>query len=225
MRVCIHQLNFMPWPGYFNKMIKSDVFILDVDSKVGEFTRRAKLSRQHQGSNKDYYLTLPLNGRTVSIGQCQFTPHVTDWPERVFGDLKAAYAKAPYWKVYEHELAELLGSKSLFLWQYNLAALIWLRVRLKINTPLALCADHSGDSTTDRLIHASKSVGASSCILGSSFKAYGDMDAWRASGLGLVIQNLAKDPSPYSTLHWLLTIGPERTRELVVGFATFERLM
>ena len=57
-KVGIHQANYIPWPGYFNKIKNSDVFVfLDhVDYVKNDFMNRNKIKTP----NGWCYLTIPI---------------------------------------------------------------------------------------------------------------------------------------------------------------------
>jgi hypothetical protein len=58
MIVGIHQPNFIPWLGYFYKILKSDIFIIldDVQYTKNSFINRNKIKTP----NNSQWLTLPV---------------------------------------------------------------------------------------------------------------------------------------------------------------------
>ena len=65
MTVSIHQPNYLPWIGYFNKIVRSDTFVIfdDVQFPVGKkgfFGNRNKIKT----NNGELWLTVPVLDRS-----------------------------------------------------------------------------------------------------------------------------------------------------------------
>lgn len=95
MRVAIHQPNFMPWPGFFYKLLQSDIFVLfdTVQFPRGKsFCSRVKI-KSPEGVK---WLTVPVKGKgeLLPIKDVQIAGR--GWVQKHLGTLKASYSKAPY---------------------------------------------------------------------------------------------------------------------------------
>jgi hypothetical protein len=58
-RIAIHQPNYLPWPGYFLKMMMCDTFVFldDVQFSKGSFTNRVQFT---SNIDQPVYLTIPI---------------------------------------------------------------------------------------------------------------------------------------------------------------------
>lgn len=95
MRVAIHQPNFMPWPGFFYKLLQSEIFVLfdTVQFPRGKsFCSRVKI--KSPGGIK--WLTVPVKGKgeLLPIKDVQIAGR--EWVQKHLGTLKASYSKAPF---------------------------------------------------------------------------------------------------------------------------------
>ena len=87
--VGIHQPNFIPWPSYFNKISKSDIFIFLDDV---EFTKNSLINRNSIKSNdKELRLTVPVAHRSMRqlISETEIANHKS---------IKKIWKTRRYWK-------------------------------------------------------------------------------------------------------------------------------
>ena len=91
MIVAIHQPNYLPWLGYFNKMHQADVFIFldNVKFSKGSYTNRVRIL----SSKGPRWLTVPVK---VKMGQKIFDvkPSRHGWQRSHIDLLRNEYAKA-----------------------------------------------------------------------------------------------------------------------------------
>ena len=98
MIVTIHQPQYLPWLGYFDKADRSDVFILldDVQFKKNEWQNRNRI-RTSQGWQ---WLTVPvLHDFGQKINQVRINNKI-DWKKNHLKALQLNYIKAPFYKEY-----------------------------------------------------------------------------------------------------------------------------
>ena len=100
MKVAVHQPQYLPWIGYFDKIIKSDCFVfLDkVQYKHREFQNRNKI-RSKDGW---MWLTVPViskgKGRQ-SIDEVEIDNSL-DWQKDHCRSLQVCYGKSEYFDEY-----------------------------------------------------------------------------------------------------------------------------
>jgi hypothetical protein len=108
--VAIHQPNYVPWPGYFHKLARSDVFVyLDaVQYPRGQsFAPRNRIKTP----NGVVFLTIPVSvpkGRKGKASYLEVEFADERWREKHLKTVEQSYRRAPYFDavfaLYRHEL-------------------------------------------------------------------------------------------------------------------------
>ena len=94
MIVTIHQPQYLPWVGYFDKIDRADVFVLldNVQYKKNEWQNRNRI-KTAQGWQ---WITVPvLHRHTEKITEVKIN-NTVDWPKKHLHALKYHYAKTPF---------------------------------------------------------------------------------------------------------------------------------
>lgn len=215
--VAIHQPNFFPWEGYFNKIVRADRFVLldDVQfprSNKGVWSNRVKIL--HAGEAR--WMTAPVD-RTFEgfrlINEMRFA--ATPWRADLLRLLDAAYRKAPHFREAIALLAPLIGYEEDNVAAYNLHALRALCSAFELTTPLLPSSGFPVDvASTDRLIALTKAVGGNVYLCGGGADGYQQDDAFRAAGVTLRYQGFT--PAPYAQ---------GATSQFVAGLSVIDMLM
>ncbi len=106
--ISIHQPAYLPWLGYFHKIIISDVFIfLDtVQFEKNSFTNRNKILTK----NGPMWLTVPV-GIKGHISKVLCDMQISDderWKHKHIESIKLNYSKAPYFDNFFYEIEQYI---------------------------------------------------------------------------------------------------------------------
>lgn len=187
MIVAIHQPQFMPWLGYFDKMDQVDCFVLldQVQYKKNEWQNRNRI-KTAQGP---MWLTVPVTYRfPARILEVQIDRKVP-WRHKHLQALRTNYARASHWQEARIALEELYGQDWRDLVSINCASIAWLRQELGIDTPLQFAsAMVLSEEPTQRLIDICRWVGADTYLAGADGRKYMDLEAFAKAGIRVVFQ-------------------------------------
>jgi hypothetical protein len=231
MICAIHQPQYLPWLGYFDKMARADVFVLldDVQFKKNEWQNRNRI-RDMQGWQ---WITVPvLHDHGQLINQVKLNPSV-DWRGRHVRAIELNYKKAPFFSVYWPRLKPIYEKEWATLGELNIASIRLLVELLGITTRIVVSSDLAVSSQkTQRLIDICRAVECDRYLAGAGCADYMDFDLIKTSGLSVDVQAYthpvypqigAKTPEefyPYmSTLDLLMNVG-ERSLETLRGIMT-----
>ena len=99
MIVAGHQPNYLPWLGFFDKIVRCDVFVIEdcVQFERQGFQNRARI-KTFEGVR---WLTVPVKRKTksLSIDEVLIANDVNEaWAKKHWLMLKGNYSRAPYWE-------------------------------------------------------------------------------------------------------------------------------
>lgn len=188
MIVAIHQPQFMPWLGYFDKMDKCDVFVFldNIQYKKNEYQNRNRI-KTSQGWQ---WLTVPTNYRFPQKISEVTIDSTTDWRKKHLHAIEFNYGKSPYFNKYIDVFRELYGLDRLLLSDINMACVRMLRDLLGVGTEL-LVSSETGISCGEpnlRLIELCRKLGADTYLAGRDGKNYMDLEMFRAAGITVRFQ-------------------------------------
>ncbi len=190
MILSVHQPQYLPWLGYFDKIAASDLFVfLDLPQyKKREFQNRNRV----KGPQGEVWLTLPVltKGRfDQPIREVELDP-TQDWRRSHWASLELNYRKAPYWADYSGELRAFYERDWDRLCPLNMEMTLWMLAKLGISTPVKV-ESGIGTSTasTDRLIELCRKTGATEYLSGAGGRDYMDQARFEREGLGLRFQH------------------------------------
>nr|WP_047579223.1 WbqC family protein [Methylobacterium sp. ZNC0032] len=196
--VAIHQPNFFPWLGYFDKIRRADalVFLDAVDfpkTGAGNWTNRVKLNIQAEAR----WVTCPINRpglgvpiHSVAIDESQ------PWRTKLLRTLEANYRRAARFAPTMALIEPLVRSEQNSIAAFNIAAIQAIAESLGLTTRLVLQSDLTADGkATDLLISLVKAVGGDGYLAGGGAAGYQQDEAFGEAGLRLVYQNFV--PRPY----------------------------
>src|SRR5579859_3080262 len=134
--VGIHQPNFMPWMGFFNKICLVDEFVLidEVQYVRGSVCNRTKV-KNNMGDA--VWLTVPVNlenGSASTFNQAKIAD--PNWQKKALNLIKASYLKTPFFRLYFPEIEELLSRDYSSLAKLNIALINFFCVKFAIDTPI-----------------------------------------------------------------------------------------
>jgi hypothetical protein len=189
MIISVHQPQYIPWLGYFDKIAKSDRFIfLDkVQYKTREYQNRNRI-RTRDG---EVWLTVPVEGKgkyKQSISDARIDNEFP-WQRQHLNSLKAWYGHAPYFKDYFGYFEELYSKRWEKLADINIDIIKFILNELDVKTPVMFESElHVCTESTDRIIDICKEVKADAYLSGSGGKAYLKEEKFPANGIRLLYQ-------------------------------------
>src|SRR4030095_7634850 len=184
----IHQPNYLPYLGFFEKASRSDVFILydTTQFKKNDWQNRNKLCT-HNGWQ---WISIPV---LHDFGQKIYEVKIKDPLKSLvknWRSIQVIYGKAPFFKKYGPSFEAIYTSDIELLSELNSRIILAAAGILGLNTRFVKSSELPPiDSTsTQALIDLAKIVNADMYISGGEGVNYLDMDKWNSSQLGIMFQ-------------------------------------
>jgi hypothetical protein len=200
VRVAIHQPNFLPWLGYFDKMARADVFVLldtvALQKTGGHYTNRA----QFLVGGEARWLSVPVVHGTAARARIDRVT-IADrgpWRRKLKMTLQQSYAQATHFAAIMPLVEAVLDMATERLCELNMAGISAIAERLGIRREKirrASLLDVEGAST-DLLIAIVRAVGGDVYLCGGGAGAYQDDSRFRAAGIEVEYQDFRPVPYP-----------------------------
>ena len=226
--VAIHQPNFFPWLGYFNKIYQSDIFVFldEVQfprTSSGNVVNRSKILCN--GEAKWLTSTLEKKSSTAKISEVVIKEGVK---AKNFEKLTQYYKKSKFYKDVIEFVEELMLFEDNNLSRYNINTITKLCQKLDIKRELILQSKlQTTYAKEDLIIEITKKVGGDVYLSGNGARKYQKEENFLSQGIELIYQKFT--PKPYeqlnakefiaglSILDSLFNVGFDVTKELIAG--------
>ncbi len=236
--VAIHQPNFLPWLGFFDKLARADVFVLldDVQfprTSKGTWINRVKLLVAGRAT----WVTVPIvrsGGSTRRVRDVQIDDS-QPWRKKLLRTVEVNYRRAPYFDEAFPLVEELVTRPTDQLAEFNEVNIRRVGDELGLDTAKLVHSSkiETGASGTELLVELTRGVGGTAYLSGGlAPEAYQDDAAFAASGVKLVLQDFRHPSYPQSVdepvhglsiVDALMNCGIAGTAALIAGTALVSR--
>lgn len=190
MKVTIHQPNFLPYLGFFEKILYSDIFVI---YDTTQFSRDGFQQRNYIKLNNMKYLC------TIPVGSSAWHLSIKDVPilesvqiKKIWKTITNAYLKTPYFQKYKSELETIFLSNPKNLTEFNILLIRFFLEKLNWKGKIIRSSELNIDTTkrkTDALLEIVQKVGGTTYISGSSGKSYLEEEKFTEVGIDVVYQS------------------------------------
>jgi hypothetical protein len=190
MILSVHQPQYLPWLGYFDKVAASDLYVfLDLPQyKKREFQNRNRV----KGPNGEVWLTVPVLSKgkfEQSIKDVEIDP-TQDWRRSHWASIEMAYKKAPFWGDYAPGLKPFYEKEWKGLCELNTQMCLHFFGVLGIKTPWKVESEiGTTGQSTERIIELCHKTHCDLYLSGAGGKDYMDEARFAQEGLGLKYQH------------------------------------
>ena len=226
MIVSIHQPQYLPWLGYFDKIARSEVFVFldNVQFKKNEWQNRNKIKT----SDGWQWLSVPVIHRfTQKISEVEIN-NTVQWGRKHLNALVTHYSKAPFFKDYIDFFDQTYEQEWIYLADINIHVVKYLVEALGMtDKKLVLASDlETREGSTERLIDICQKMGGDIYLSGKDGAKYMDVDLFKQEGIQVLFQNyehprygqLYGDFEPFlSVIDLLFNCGPDSLSILKKG--------
>lgn len=223
MIVSIHQPHFLPWSGYVNKVLNSDVFVWlhNVQYRKNYFQNRTKIKNPF--TDAEAWFTVPVTTSLSSrIDQVMVANNT--WHVKSVKTLEQFYKKSPFFNTYFEQLSATFSASDNLdrinhhSFKYLLEVLGYKGRFVRIED-----LDVQTDDPNDRLIEICRLLEAKKYIAGKGGHNYLDLERWSSAGIEVIWQEFSPAAFTYAQLgnsfipglsivDSLFNIGAEQTR-------------
>ena len=228
MIVSIHQPNFLPWIGFFSKVLQSDVFVLldNVQYTKNSFINRNRI-KTPQGVK---WLTVPVRTKArfgQLIKEVEINKNV-DWRQQHLKTLEMCYKRSKFFGLIFKNITDIYYKCS---WSnlavFNIELLNWLFSLLEINTKIILASQlNVKGKGTDLLINIVKAVNGDTYLSGFGGVNYQNEELFKINGIKLRYYEFSHPIYPQlwgdfvpnlSIIDLLFNCGPSFSRDILMG--------
>jgi len=193
MIVGIHQPNYLPYLGFFDKMAKSDIFVIydDAQFNKSDFQHRNRIRIYHGWK----WLTVPVEKKRIPINEVKIRNEVktwkgVKWSDAHFRDIHDNYKDAPYYSVYADELMRIYKRNYEKLVNLNMELIRFLMKAFDIDVEIVFSSDLGFTSkSTQRLVEIVESLGGDVYLSGPKGRDYLDVSLFERKGIKVVFQD------------------------------------
>lgn len=198
--VAVHQPNFLPWLGFFDKLARSDVFVL-LDSvqfpkKGGSWTNRVQILV----GGSAHWMTVPIvrsyHGTRAILDMR--IDETTNWRGHHLAVLRHIYERAEHFHDVFPLIESIIGQQTDLLAEYNIQGIFALCEAIGIrgrslcrSSELKVCGN-----STDLLINITKAIGGNAYVTGGGAVDYLDVSRFAQTGIELVHQDFRHPAYP-----------------------------
>jgi hypothetical protein len=175
--IAIHQPNYLPYLGFFDKMVKSEIFVIhdDVQFNKRDFQQRNKI-RTFEGWK---WLSVPIKKESKPISEINIInekqknkPH---WFESHFRDIRANYVDTEFFNLYEKQLEQIYNRDCEKLIDLNMSLIKFLIKAFDIEVELLYASEFGFESTsTQKIIDIVNALDGDSYLSGTGGYNYLD---------------------------------------------------
>jgi hypothetical protein len=223
----IHQPNFLPWLGYFHRIINTDVFVLLDDAqyqkKGGNYENRV----QFNFSGEAKWVSVPIFRPTGIQTTKMLKINSHNWQKKFINTLQTNYGKAQFFNELKEEVFDIVNFQTKNLYEFNHNALLKLCSLLDIDIigKMVYSSECKLESTsTQRLIDLCKKVKADVYLSGAGGKLYQEEILYEKNHIRLEYQQFNHPIyqqttdgfiSGLSVLDALFCVGVEQTKKFI----------
>jgi len=232
--ITIHQPDFIPYLGFFNKARLCDSLVIGdhVQYRNKGFQNRVKI----KASNGANWLTLPIThnwGQSISSVKISKQQNDLSWNEKHLKTLQISYGKARFFDDYIDKFESIYKKNYELLADLNLEFIKLVFEILGINIPIKKTSEMNlTKSKTDLIIEICKNVGADAYLSGMGGAKYMDESIFKENEINLFYSKY--DHPTYrqqfmdlgfipglSIVDLIFNEGPESIKVLESGFHGF----
>ena len=191
MIVSIHQPNYIPWIGFFNKLLLSDTYVVFDDV---QFPRGKDYANRNQikTNNGKMWLTASVLGKKDLKPWNQIEINNNGWKEKHLNNIESFYKKTPYFKSYFLFLKRIYENDHKLLLDLNLDLIVFFLGCLDKIPNIILSSDIKTELTgLDKILYILKNQNATKYISGDGegSKRYIDEQLFKDNNIELMWQN------------------------------------
>ncbi len=178
MIVGIHQPNYLPYLGFFDKMRRSDIFVIYDDAQFNkdDFQHRNKIRIYHGWK----WLTVPVGKKNININKIQIKNDIEfskiKWSYAHLREIKDNYKDTPYYHLYEKELEKIYKRTHDKLIDLNMNLIYFLMDAFNINTKIIFSSNYGFSSkSSEKLVEIIEAAGGDIYLSGPGGRNYLDL--------------------------------------------------
>jgi hypothetical protein len=221
--VAVHQPQYLPWLGYFDKIDKADIFCFldNVQFKKNDWQNRNRI----KSPTGWQWMTTPVLYRfPQSINEVKIN-NTVNWKRKHLQALITNYGKAPFFD----DFIDFFNHAYLKDWEFlndlNVYFIRGILKMLKIGKKTTVFSSelNLSNDPTERLIDICKNLGADTYLSGQDGINYLNQTRFRQQGIRLIVQHFnhpvyhqlfGEFQSHLSIVDLLFNCGPEAIRKI-----------
>ncbi len=229
--VTAHQANYLPYQGFFEKILRSDLFVLVDDT---QFVKRGAFGWIHRNrilspEGQAQWLSVPIlthDRYHQRICEAEIDSR-KNWARKHLRSIEFSYRKMPYFKDLFPSLASIYEKTWTHLLPLSQELIQWILGLLEATPPMQLASDlQLQGQGSDYVLDLAQKTGATHYLSGIHGRDYLDLQLFSKAGVGLVFQDYHCHAYPQATagdfvshlsvIDTLFSIGPCETRNLLL---------
>ncbi len=192
MIIAIHQPNYLPYLGFFDKLKRSDIFVIydDAQFNKGDFHHRNKIRIYHGWK----WLTVPIEKKRIPINEIVIrnepVNNKKNWQEIQFNEIYDNYKDTPYFPIYEKKLKDIYCNDYNMLLDLNMSLINFISSAFNITTKIVFSSDLSFKSgSTQRLVDIVEALDGDVYLSGPAGRKYLDVSLFNNKGIEISYQD------------------------------------
>ena len=228
MIVSIHQPNYLPWLGFFDKIKRSDLFVIFDDVQFPRGKKHFAHSTQIKTPHGTKWLSVQIknNSAMVSFNDTIINYDI-DWHHEHLRLMELNYKDTPYFNDYYQDLETIIKREYKSLTELSTDLIRYFMTKLNIRTTIARSSELSkrDEKGSDKIFSILENVNATDYLTGSGpgSQRYIDEEEFKKREINLHWQNyeckeynqLFGDFIPYLSVVDLLFNHGEKAGEVI----------
>jgi hypothetical protein len=194
--VAVHQPQYLPWLGYFDKIRRADMFCYldDVQYKKNDWQNRNRI-KTVQGWQ---WLTVPVHYRFPQKLNEVTIDNAVNWKNKHLQTLSTNFNRAPFFREFAKLFEQVYSEDWKFLSDLNIALIERLKAAFGVGLAPAVKSSEFSlrQDPTDRLIDICRELEADTYLSGPDGVKYMDLDRFKQSGIQVVVQEFTHPVYP-----------------------------